>query len=94
MAVAEMSGQIAYLTLFGLGVVIVLLFILIARVSALKKMLAALDIKLSPAAKPVAEPKAAASVPKSKPVTSPAAVPNDVIAAICAAVSQYSIEYN
>jgi len=96
MAIAEMSGQIGYLILFGIGVVIILLFVLIARVSAVKKMLETLDMKLTPA-KPVTAAKAVASVPKSRPAsvaTGPAAVPNEVIAAICAAVNQYSIEYN
>ena len=82
----------AELTLFGIGVVIVLLFILIARVSAIKKTLNALNMKLNP---PVAAAREAVNVPKSKPASSaagPKAVPNEVIAAIGAAVNQYCIE--
>jgi len=94
MVIAEMSGQIGLLTLFGLGLVIVLLFILIARVSAVKKTLEALDMKLSPA-KPIARATEAVKAPQSKPAsvqTGPATVPNEVIAAISAAVNLYCLE--
>ena len=94
MTIIEISGQIGILLLLGLGVVITLLFILIARVSALGKMINAIDKKLIAAA-PVAEAKKVVSIPKSAapPLgAGPVTVPDAVIAAISAAVNQYCIE--
>ena len=91
MAVADMSG---HLILFGLGVVIILLFIVIARISAVKKMLEALEMKLT-LAEPVPVAQKAVSIPKRESVAlqaGSAGIPNEVIAAISAAVNQYCIE--
>ena len=78
----------------ALALIIVLLFVLIKRVSALGKMIEEINIKLTPPAPPAPQVKAA-PVPVKKPVpaeTVSYSVPNAVIAAICAAVNQYRNE--
>ena len=83
----------------GLGLIIILLFILIKRVSALKKIIEEISIKLN-SLEPVAVPEGparAAPAPAMKPApvaAGSAEVPNAVIAAISAAVNQYRVENN
>ena len=82
MTLIEFFGQGDNLTLFIIGILIVLVIYLLKRVSVLSKKLAALEAHK------------AEYVPMNAPQSlgGPVAVPNAVIAAICAAVDQYQLE--
>jgi len=80
--------------LLGLGLIIVLLLVLIGRVSALTKKIEEISEKLNPP-KPVPGPAGHASAQVKKPTPAEKGsqeVPGAVIAAIGAAVKQYSAE--
>ena len=83
---AEMPGFVYFL----LGFIILLLFILISRVSALSKMINTLRDMLKEA-----EADRALYIQGTSPLGSGSkAVPNAVIAAITAAVNQYRMDNN
>ena len=93
MTLAEMSGQIGNVLLFGIGIIILLLIHLIYRVSALDKKIDALNKTANAAEADIfANAAAIGTIGTPSLEAGSKAIPDTVVAAISAAVNQYRTE--